>query len=686
LHTTPFPRLFVAFSIGVTLQIWFTPGGSWLVLSALSLAGLFTERWLPLGKRYVTRWLRSLWLYLLICSCGGLLVLLKDIHHDPRYFGPLLHDNDTLLVQLLEPLQERARSRKTIAAVRAVIYRGQAVPAKGKVLLYFEQDSSVVPACGDDLLICARLRPISHSGNPGAFDYRRYCAYKQIFHQAYIRQGHWRRSSACGAGGMAFYLIAARNWCIHTLQRYIGPGPEAALGAALLIGYRYDLDKDLVQAYTNAGVVHIIAISGMHLALIYTTLLSLLRWWPAHRFSDLLKALVVTGLLWGFALIAGAAASVLRAAVTFTFMAAGELLLRRYSSTYNTLGASAFLLVCYDPWLLMDAGFQLSYLAVLGILLCYRPLYSCWRAPYGWLDRFWQAMAVTLAAQALTLPVCLFYFQQFPNLFLPANLVIVALSTLILYGLIILLLLSPWPFAAHYAGIALKYLIRCMNRLAQFIDGLPYALTDHIYMPLYATVCAYILMGALLAVWPGGRKQGWVAAMAACLLWSVAGVTDNLLSRQRRTMIVYNVSAYTAVDVIASRQLLFVGDTALLHNKAARERSLEPARMRYRAAPGRPGVVKREGPFICAGTTRMVIVDSSWRYFVPGKKFRTDYILLSHHPKLNIMQLKDMFVFKMIIFDASNPFWQIQQWKNECSALTLRCFSVPDQGAYLINF
>ncbi len=656
-----------------------------MVLS-LSLIGLFTRRWLPLGKRYVSRWLRSFWLYLLICSCGGLLALLKDLRHDPRYFGPLLHDNDTLLVQLLEPLQERARSRKTIAAVRAVVYRGQVVPAKGKVLLYFEQDSRVAPACGDDLLICAKLRPINNSGNPGAFDYRRYCAYKQVFHQAYIRQGHWRRSFSCSAGGTAYYLSAARNWCIRTLQRYIGPGPEAALGAALLIGYRYDLDKDLVQAYTNAGVVHIIAISGMHLALIYTTLLWLLRWWPAHHLSDVLKALVVTGLLWGFALIAGAAASVLRAAVTFSLMAAGELLLRRYSSTYNTLAASAFLLVCYDPWLLLDAGFQLSYLAVLGILLYYRPLYNCWQAPYGWLDRLWQAMAVTLAAQALTLPVCLFYFQQFPNLFLPANLVIVALSTLILYGLIILLLLSPLPFAAQYAGLALKYLIWCMNRLVRFIEGLPYALTDHIYMPLYATICAYILIGALLLVWPGNRKQGWVAATAVCLLWSVAGVADNILARQRRIMIVYNVSAYTAVDIVASRQLLFVGDTALLHNSAARRKSLEPARLHYRAVPGRPVAVKREGPFICAGTTRMVIVDSNWRYFVPAKKFHTDYILLSHHPKLNIMQLKDMFVFKMIIFDASNPFWQVQQWKSECSALTLRCFSVPDQGAYLINF
>lgn len=685
LSATPFLRLFIAFSIGTGLQLWLSCYWQWIAgLVVLSLAGMLVINMLATGRQYMLRSVRSACLYLLICCSGGLLVCLKDVRHQSDYFERL-YGKDSLLVNLQEPLQEKARSLKTVAEVHAVIRKGKAIPLNGKLLLYFQRDTAVIKlTCGDMVLICGELRPVSSSGNPGGFDYRQYCAGKQIFYQAFIRSGYWKRSSLEGEGFTARYLLPARNWCIRTLQRYLGKGPEAALAAALLIGYRYDLDKDMVQAYTNAGVVHIIAISGMHLALIYTSLLWLLQWWPAHRCSGMIKMLVICVLLWGFTLLAGAAASILRAAVMFTVIAAGDLLLRRYTNIYNTLAASAFLLLCYDPWLLLDAGFQLSYLAVLGILLCYRPLYQLWTIRWWCLDKLWQAAAVSLAAQALTLPVCLYYFHQFPNFFLPANLVIVALSTVILYGLIFLLLLSPVPAVAQYAGAGLQYLITWMNKLAVFIENLPYAVTDHIHMPLYATVFAYMMMGALLALWLGKWRHGMIAAVAVCLTWSAAYAVDIVKAQQRRMMIVYNVSGYTAVDIIAERRLQFAGDTILLYNKPLRERYLQPSRQQFHLGGDKtPGGL---GGFISTGNKRLVIVDSTWRPFIPLKKFRTDYLLLSHHPKLSIMQLKDMFVFKMIIFDASNPLWQIQQWKNDCSALTLRCFSVPDQGAYLINF
>lgn len=689
LTTTPFLRLFIAFSIGIGLQIWLVFSWQWpALILLLSLAGLVATNVLPLGKRYFYRRLRSLCLYQLICVAGGLLVWLKDVRRQPHYLGNLLHDKDSLLVSLQEPLQPRARSLKTVAGVYAVIHNGKAVRAKGKVLLYFQRDSSAARlACGDVVMLCGTVRAVSNSGNPGAFDYRQYCAYRQLFYQVYVRTGYWKTSSLRDGGITDRYLLPARNWCIRTLQQYISSGPEAALAAALLIGYRYDLDKDMVQAYTNAGVVHIIAISGMHLALIYTSLLWLLQWWPAHRFSEIIKMLIIGCLLWGFALLAGAAASILRAAVMFSVIAAGELLLRRYTNTYNTLAASAFLLLCHDPWLLLDAGFQLSYLAVLGILLCYRPLYDLWPIRHKWPDKIWQATAVTLAAQLLTLPVCLYYFHQFPNLFLPANLLIVTLSTVILYALILLLLLSPLPIAAHYTGIAVQYLIACMNRLALFIEQLPYAVTNNIYMPLYAVFFAYVMMAALLALWLARWKHGLMAALVTALLWTAAYATDILLAQQGRMMIIYNVPGYTAVDIVAEQYVQFAGDTTLLHNKALRERYLQPSRLQYCLKEGRTlQGLKILGGFISAGTKRMVIIDSTWRAVVPAKKFQTDYILFSHRPRLSITQLKDMFVFKMIIFDASNPLWQIQQWKSDCSALTLRCFSVPDQGAYLINF
>jgi competence protein ComEC len=163
-------------------------------------------------------------------------------------------------------------------------------------------------------------------------------------------------------------------------------------------------------------------------------------------------------------------------------------------------------------------------------------------------------------------------------------------------------------------------------------------------------------------------------------------VANAMQAANRRTLIIYNVPAYTGIDVILGGKLQFTGDTVLLQNNSLRNRYLQPARLLYGMAEKAPCTPARRGAFISLGRTRMVIVDSSWRPFVPAKKLRVDYVLLSHHPRLSISQLKNMFTCKMIIFDASNPLWQIQRWKSDCSALTLRCFSVPEQGAYLINF
>ncbi|GAA0532662.1 ComEC/Rec2 family competence protein [Chitinophaga japonensis] len=636
--------------------------------------------------QYALNRLRGILIYCLLLGGGGLLVSVKDIRHHPAYAGKALQGEDSLLVRLQEPLQERPRSWKSIATIEALLRNGKRLPVKGRTLLYFQKDSTAAALqCGEALLLCATLRPVGNTGNPGAFDYRQYCARRQIFHQAYVRSGHWKRSGECN-GMVDRWLLQARAWCVHTLQQYVGGGQASALAAALLIGYRYDLDKDMVQAYTNAGVVHIIAISGMHLALIYATLLWLLQWWPAHRFSNIIKAAIIISLLWAFACVTGAAASILRAAVMFTAIAIGQLVLNRYTSTYNTLAASAFLLLCYDPWLLLDAGFQLSYLAVLGILLCYRPLYDLWVIRNKWLSRCWAAMAVTLAAQVFTLPVCLYYFHQFPNLFLPANLLIVTLSTIILYGLILLLLLSPLPAAAHYTGAAVTWLISCMNRLVLFIESLPYAVTENIPMPGYATVCAYVIIAALMGAWLARWKRGWHLALYAALLWAALYAVATVRNCNRRQLVIYNVPGYTAMDVVAGRHCRFAGDTALLRNAALRKRYLQPARLLYGAKDATLPALQQQEGFISIGRKRLVVVDSTWRACAPVKKFCTDYILLSHHPRLSIMQLKDMFDFKMIIFDASNPFWQVQQWKSECSVLTLRCFSVPDQGAYLINF
>jgi competence protein ComEC len=271
---------------------------------------------------------------------------------------------------------------------------------------------------------------------------------------------------------------------LQILKQYIHGDKERGLAQALLIGYKNDLDQSLVQAYTNTGVVHIIAISGLHLGLIYW-LLSLLTK-PLKRkkqFKWIAPVFIIAG-LWLFALLAGAQASILRSAVMFTCIVLGQALGRTNNSIYNTLAVSALLLLCINPFWLWDVGFQLSYAAVLSIVVFMRPIYNWLYFKNKAIDFLWKLNAVTLAAQILTVPLSIYHFHQFPNYFLITNFIAVPLSSLILLGEIFLCTVAFIPALANITGKVLTWLISIMNGWIEKINSISYSIWDSLHISL----------------------------------------------------------------------------------------------------------------------------------------------------------------------------------------------------------
>jgi competence protein ComEC len=682
----PFIRLVIPLIAGIVLQLY----GSWSLSSLLQMTGftivcLCLYCYLPLSFRFLYGWIQGVLLYLLIGCCGALLLYQSDIRRQKSYFGTIINDSSRLVLRIEESLEEKPHSWKTTATITGILSGNRWQPAKGMVLLYFAKDSTPPDLqYGHQLLLANRLQPVSRSGNPGVFDYRQYCAYQQIYYQAYLQRKDWYRLPEQQGNVFMQLVLHCRHYCLAILKKYIGNGPEGGMAQALLIGYRQELDKTMVQTYTNTGIVHIIAISGMHVGLIYISLVWLLQWLPINTATRLIKAMLLILLLWSFAFLTGGAAAVLRAVVTFTALAIGKFLLERDSSSYNTLAASAFLLLCYNPHFITDVGFVLSYLAVLGILLFYKPIYDAWSVKNQWLDKLWKIVALSLAAQILTLPACLFYFHQFPNYFLLANIVAVPLSSLIIYGEILLLLFAGIPGVAVYLGIGVKYLIVLMNTWVAWLNELPYGLVENIHINSYQTICMYLFLAALAAWYFYKWKKGLHVALTMLLLCSLLHVVNIIQSSQQRKIIIYNVPKYTAIDFIVGHSVHFAGDTSLWQTAVAQQ--LHTTRSYLRVSTGRIPQLAQVGGYFRFGQKQLVVIDRPLPGKPVDKKFRTDYILLSHNPKVAIKQLSDFFEFDYLIFDASNSFWKIQQWKNDCYALTLRCFSVPDQGAYVINF
>jgi competence protein ComEC len=327
-----------------------------------------------------------------------------------------------------------------------------------------------------------------------------------------------------GNGKEIGYTGKIRQKILTIIDQYIPSARENGLSKALLIGYRENLDKEIVNAYTNTGVIHVIAISGLHLGLIYGILAFFMK--PLQRKKKFLpfRAAFICIFLWIFSILCGASPSVLRSALMFTCLLAGEVL-QKENYIENALASSAFILLCYDPIVLQDIGFQLSYAAV-GSLIAFNKSINSIYSPDNMIISFaWNSVSTSIAAQVLTTPLVLFHFHQFPLLFILSNLVAVPLSGIILVLLILLCLLSPLAFIAGPIARMAEYLTFIMNIQIDRLNSISFALVRDLKADLTDTVVFYFCI-ILFSTWLKRKKPGiLLGLLCMILLW----ITKNRL-------------------------------------------------------------------------------------------------------------------------------------------------------------
>ena len=379
---------------------------------------------------------------------------------------------------------------RVLAKAIAQENQGQWERVNGLVFLYSKDPEwmqEMIP--GTRILLTKKLQFIFPPKDPLAFNYQQWAYRQGVQYQSYLSAPPQILEPA--ARSWRNWVLDSRNWILAVLARWIPDKTICGIAEALLIGYKYDLDRSLVQAYSNTGVVHIIAISGLHLGMIYGLLLWLFRPFMPLRWMRWIRPILILLVLWGFALLTGAAPSIMRAALSFSFLLLSQSL-GYQNNQLNALAASAFFLLLWNPWLIWDLGFQLSYAAVTGILLYAKTLMQWLRIKNPLLRAIWQLNALTLSAQVFTLPLVLYHFQQFPNLFLFCNLLIVPFSGLILYLEIALLI--PIPYLQNYLGKMIQLGIGWMNNLVERTNRLPFAVSEHLGISFLQTLVLLIFL------------------------------------------------------------------------------------------------------------------------------------------------------------------------------------------------
>ncbi len=685
----PFLRLLLPVIAGILLQ-WYNQFDLQQILLAgvCFVTAIFAFRLLPIILRFKLQPLQGVLINLILIVFGLFITYQKDIRHQKNWYGNIHHDSDYIIATINEPLLEKNKSYKAEAIVNNVLHADTIENTTGKIIIYFEKDSSANQSLnyGDKILINKKLQPIKNSGNPGAFNYRRYLAFQQIFHNVFLKGNEWLLLKEKNAGIFNTYKFNTRKRIVNTLQKYILGEKEKAIAEALLIGYKTDLDKDLVQAYSNTGVVHIIAISGLHLGLIYALLLWLFNNIPVVKKSKITKLVLLLICLWLFAFLTGASPSVLRSAVMFSCIILGEGM-KRKSYVFNSLAASAFLLLCYNPYLLWEVGFQLSYFAIIGIITFQKPIYKKIYIKNKLLNKVWQLMTVAIAAQIFTFPACLYYFHQFPVLFFITNLIVVPLATIILYAEIVLIISSFSVFIASYIGKVVSAFVWLMNATVLFINRLPFSLWDGVAASVTSTLLLYCLVICICFWLLNKNKFAFRLSMFTLFAFTALTAYTKWQTFQQQKLIVYNVPQHEAIDFINANEYKFIGDSILLADGMLQNFHLKPGRIalqlnkRVNHIPS----LYESNNFYEFNNKKILLVQRSVTFAPLQQKINVDYIIISKNPKLYISQLVNVFNCGQIIFDASNSLWKIEKWKKDCEQLHLRCFSVPEEGAFVMD-
>ena len=541
------------------------PGHAFLALYALALA-LWLALQLTTGRRYPHRWMPGVAVLLLFGLAGYHLAQTRDQLHRHDHFSRL-HDADaTLLLQVHEPVGEKTNSYQVIGRVTHLIASGSATPATGLLMLYLEKDSLAPTLRPGDLIMTAnRYEAVRPPGNPDQFNYRRFLARRHIHHTTYRRSGQWH---ATGTSQGLVLVKAANQLRGRALQVFAGhmpQGHEYAVISALLLGYRDLLDEDLQRAFAGAGAMHILCVSGLHVGIIYLVLKALLAFLGRFPGGTALQLTITLLMIWLYAAITGLSPSVLRASTMFSFVAAGHTFHRR-TNIYNTLAASAILLMTINPYIITRIGFQLSYLAVISIVALQPKLCSLLKPPHLITSKAWAIATVSVAAQLATGPLALHYFNQFPNYFLLTNLAVIPLSALIIYSGLLTLALSFIPVVGYLCGQWLYLLLMALHHVVRFIEGLPWSTTADVHLTLPATILLFVLLGGMLAYLLAGKRTAVSVALLATLLM-LAMATARMITRHRQhVLVVYQVSNATAIDLVVGRERLALRCNHLMEN------------------------------------------------------------------------------------------------------------------------
>jgi competence protein ComEC len=606
---------------------------------------------------------------LLFCNLGYLTTLLQLPENNTNHFIHLNYETD----QFYEITATVDQDLKNTAYYDKYVLTDLRIDGNvfdGKLLLNVARDSITQNLhVGDVISFYKGLSPVKPSKNPQLFDYAAYLKQNDIYAQVYLTKDYVIVKQD---NNLSAYSSALRDRIVNALENAGFKEQHINLIQALLLGQKQEIDREMYSAFADVGIVHILAVSGLHVGIIYLILnyvFNLLLPLKTRRFFS---PLLVVLSLWSFAILVGLSPSVTRAVTMFTFFALRDMLSRK-SNSINVLFMSAVALLLYDPKLIMNVGFQLSYAAVFSILCLYPVFSTLYAFKYKFPQIFLDTAYVSLAAQIGVLPFQLFYFHQFPGIFLLSNMLVIPFLGLLISGGIISIILALvgliHPTIVGIYSWMLDALISVTSWLSQF----HYFILKDIFFTKPMFVMLTVLVFVFMVMIRNFKKTQVFVFLSISFVFSAVVVLETIQFNKHSELIVFHQNKASLVGLKNSNVLsLFTSDSLVeiddytIKNYnlfyAIKQTKIETLRNEYELEGLSFSVIDSTGVYNSSLDERIVLLSGS-------PDFHFEKLLKSQH-------------IKTVIADGSNYKSYVERWKKTALDYGIPFHSTAEKGSF----
>lgn len=591
---------------------------------------------------------------------------------------------------------ERANHIRYDLDLLSIALQDSLVEATGTIHLYVRKDTAGTAAFnyGDQILVAGKLFSLSKPGNPHEFDFKKYLSLQQVFSQSFVDRKKIQLTGSSPESKILSIAFGVRSQASRIIDKHISDPRESGIAKALILGIKDHLDNEVKESYSAAGAMHVLAVSGLHVGIVYMFLQFLFGKLKVTKKGRVIFSSITITIIWCYALITGLSPSVMRAATMFSIVALGEVNSLK-GNVYNSLGLAAFILLLIDPYLIYSVGFQLSFSAVFGIVYLQPKIYRLREFNLWIFDKAWAITSVSIAAQIATLPLTAFYFHQFPTYFLVSNLVVIPAATCMLVLGILMLLLDPLVSALSAAvSFLLSKIIWLANESMMFVQSLPKSLIDWIYISFSELILIYVFVLALIV----GLHHRSFKSVTISILFLLGFLGTRLFSIHDQStiaqLVFYQVNGKTAIDYIEGHQAkLFVDqiaeDDELLDYKVNPNRlasDLQPFYISTMVMDGSETfVVQPPFTYGIIGTTKILFIDSVTFDFQFDNLIQADILILENGSIKSLSWLKEHFQFNHLLIGNKNSRFYSSKMKQQAKSIDLAIHSLLEDGAFILD-